>query len=451
MKELLLNIGRYDNPLSQEQNAYAVDLYSKNLAIIGGAMSGKTTLIKTILVHLHQLIKTEDCYKEEIYILDFSNDLKKYKDLPFVRAYFSSSNVENIRRLFRIVEDKYYDNARDLQGTVYNQYNNNEKPISHITLIIDGLSSFFEDNQNQYYYAILLKIIREGLSKGITTIFTASDTSNGIGKLLNNCKSIIALDLPKDKYNEIFLTRVEKPISLCGRGVANKGVGIHEFQAYLPYNIRKYQNSEGENDFLEALKKKMRNKHGENHIDALIKRQLKNFDGDLTKGNWLDYSTEPLNSFEENNKVHLGIDYYSFEPIAINYEMANSIAIYGKRKSGKSNLVQLLIKGLPSNCRFVLFDNRGKPDDIVKCIMEEKEREYKYVDKIEELATFVVENGYYNISKEIFSSKRIEDFERKNNPFTVFIIQGSSFYSAVVKSNTGIVPRFPEYIKVAAS
>ena len=66
MKSLSLKIGIYDALEEQDQDYYSFDLYQSHLAIFGGAMSGKTTILKTILIRIHQLLTN---YEEEIYDL----------------------------------------------------------------------------------------------------------------------------------------------------------------------------------------------------------------------------------------------------------------------------------------------------------------------------------------------------------------------------------------------
>ena len=46
-----------------------VNIYNSNIIVFGGHMSGKTTLLKTLLVRMHQNIENGD--NEEIYIIDF--------------------------------------------------------------------------------------------------------------------------------------------------------------------------------------------------------------------------------------------------------------------------------------------------------------------------------------------------------------------------------------------
>ena len=57
MSNLKIPLGRFDNPEKQEQKDYHIDLYHSNLAVFGSSMSGKTVLIKTLLLHIHNVLK----------------------------------------------------------------------------------------------------------------------------------------------------------------------------------------------------------------------------------------------------------------------------------------------------------------------------------------------------------------------------------------------------------
>lgn len=233
MKKLELVLGRYDDPENQIQENYPYDLYHSNLAIFGSSMSGKTYMLKTILVRIHQVIRAWD--KEEIYILDFSNSLISYGELPYVVACFDASNDENIRRIFKIIEEKMEEHVHILAGQSYDQCQEEIQP-SHVTFILDGLNSFFTEGRYESYQEKLLRLSRDGLSKGITVIFAANEPTNGISRLLPSFNRIIAFDMSRERYADLFSSRVDKPIIGKGRGLANLDTDVYEFQAFLPYN-----------------------------------------------------------------------------------------------------------------------------------------------------------------------------------------------------------------------
>ena len=409
-KSLNVILGRYDDPENQCQDNYCVDLYKTNLAIFGSAMSGKTSLLKMLLMQLHQQVASLVSH-EEIYILDFSNGLSKYKELPLVDGYLEAAHEENIRRMFRIAEEKLSENIRNLKGQSFRGPNDK---ITHVTLVLDGVNIFLDNERLHTYHEQLKRLARDGISKGITVVMTASEISGNIRRLLPSFKRIIALDLPKDTYGELFNARAEKPLVLKGRGVANMESKVYEFQAYLPFDPT--AGSQGDEDVEEkaigdiaewysfagcpiaeyvtqgdsprTVGKKM---SGTRYIVRIIsnaealaqrhERKLKNFDEKLERNDawkkytgmtWKDYvSAEDRLTDENDSGKHrhtlgdftAGIDYYSFKPVKFNLKEALTIAIYGKKQFGKSNLLSMILDAaheIDPDAELILWDDGRK-------------------------------------------------------------------------------------------
>ena len=468
MKSLEVILGRYDDPENQVQDHYWIDLYSSNAAVFGVAMSGKTTLLKTLLIRIHQMIEQQG--REEIYILDFNNGLHLYGEkLPYVKACFDGTNDENVRRIFRIMEEKFAEYSKKLSGKVYSECSVAERP-PHITFLLDGLNAFFTDGKYETYKEILLKLSRDGLAKGITIVFAANELTGGIGRMMGSFNRVIAFDLPKDKYSELFSTKVEKPMLMKGRGVVNIDSSTFEFQAYYPYNFEKFSGEEGEKSFLEDFVEQMHNYYKVDLQKAEAER-LKTFTSDLEAETWHKYVEN-----EENIPAYrpgyltVGLDYFNFQPISIFLKEANVIAIYGKKRSGKSNLLRLLLYGalgIPG-VRFVFWEDKrnGLHDvwDIVKQkiinafpqIGSQEERKnypsWTLIEKKEDFFQFIERQGYYDIPDDIYGAEENDTFVKKpDHPFTVFVIQSKQFYLPVQgKIGTQTISRLASFMASAA-
>ena len=91
--------------------------------------------------------------------------------------------------------------------------------------------------------------------------------------------------------------------------------------------------------------------------------KLTTFLGDLTAENFQEYLS---NAFDEEfvpDYPVIGLDYYDHMPIVVNLDEVHSIAIYGKKKFGKSNLLRLLVQSIRKEhpeYRFVYFDDGRK-------------------------------------------------------------------------------------------
>ncbi|WP_294581240.1 FtsK/SpoIIIE domain-containing protein [uncultured Thomasclavelia sp.] len=428
MKSLNLAIGLYDDPDNQIQDIYSFDLYTSNLAIFGHTMSGKTTLLKTLLIRMHQKIIGDE---EEIYILDFSNNLESYKSLPYVRAYFDSYNEENIRRIFKLIFDKLTYNIKELPGKNFIEKSAHSK-AKHITLIIDGVHALFADDCYARYQNELKKLSTDGLSKGISIIITANEPSVGLKKLLSSYNHVIAFDLDQDQYSELFTDFTSKPVTLKGRGIALLEDHSYEFQAFLPYNSDIKNNSEEQmiNQIIECLI--------QNGVDVkqLQSVQLKSLTGDLTEKNWKMYTQKPLHI-----EQHLvaGIDYYQYLPATIDLMTAKTIAIYGKRQYGKTNLLKLILKGLSlkEQMRVICFDDVRRELDQVEDDLVEFGQKIE-IDSCSQLLNYLYQLDHHIEVNEIDSlvSADFVDLNRNIYDDNYFGIDGPDVLNEPVKEKS---------------
>ena len=453
----VLELGFYDDPRKQEQNVYSIDLLNSNVIIFGTAMSGKSTALKTLLVRLHENVTSHD--KEHIYVLDFFGSLNAYSELPFVIACFDNSNEENIRRLFKKVEKSFENNKKQLKGSSYSKVKEDERP-PHITLMIDGLNAFLAEDRFIAYHEMLLRFSREGLPKGLSIVVTATETSGGVVRYLSAFGTKIAFDMPSDKYAEIFGARTDKPMALPGRGIINKGIFTLEFQCFLPFRPEIEDDASKLGKALGELAEQTKKMCVyANNVD-----KIPIFSENLRKGDIIKfYQGEDLR--DEQYEVTIGLDYYSFKPIKLTLPVnsfAQTIAIYGKKEFGKTNLLSLILQA--ANCvnygyiRFVLWDDhRGS----LKCFYGEyhdgddnsmpQSKHLKTLNPNAEVVEcfnrvefrkYITEKGYYDLSPkrtetpstgrtglpDISKSETSSFVESDSNPFTVFVIQDKSCY-----------------------
>jgi len=410
-----LQMGIYDNLDTQTQPLLNIDIITSNVLVFGGHMSGKTTFLKTLLIRMHQNIEQFD--SEEIYVIDFGGNLGDYKNLPLISACFDSSNEENVRRIFRTVESKLEQNIKQLSSKQFcDAYKETagQKPL-HITLIIDNINSFLSDERYNPYLELLIKFSRDGLSKGLSIVFTANDTSNSLSKFLSYFSHKLVFDVPTDVYIDIFGAKVNEPIKTSGRGLISIEGKSREFQAFLPF--------EDESNELPAFATSLWN-------IPFTSTKLKAFGEELTYNNFSEYSENHIsieNAENDIDEIAVGLDYYDHKPIMINLAEMHSIAIYGKKKFGKSNLLQLIVSGIrrkhPNYAIVFVDDGRkqlenlhidGNPYSI-------------YLNKIEQLTEFLDYNGYY-------AKPGNRTFEEKETFPTVFVLQNKMLYQSSGKN-----------------
>ena len=425
-------MGIYDSPQTQTQPTLEIDLFKSNIIAFGGAMSGKTTFIKTMLVRLHELYTPQE---ENIYIIDFGGNMGRYKELSHVCACFDNSNEENIKRIFKVVEKCLDYNTNKLQSESYINYSGDDRP-PHITFIIENVNAFLAEARYTSYHEKLLKLCRDGLSKGVTIVLTANDVGGGLNKYLPSFAQKLAFEMPADKYIDIFNTKVSLPMMLKGRGLVSINSQPHEFQCFLPF--------ENEADELPEFIKQTNEKYKD-----CMPEKLSSFNQELTLENFNEFCTKKRSLEEadaDENSVVVGLDYYEHEPIILDLNENRAIAIYGKRKFGKSNLVNLILKTIirkHSDYRFVFFDDGRAQLEPLHQFLPEGENNV-YITKIDELNFYLYENGYCDVC--FAGRKPATPFAEKENPFTVFVMQNKNIFQAVGRN---LISKMPSMISEA--
>jgi hypothetical protein len=419
-----LALGVYDNPLKQEQAILNIDLLRNNVVVFGGLMTGKTTFLKTLLVRMHEPAFQSSTIEEEVYILDFGNSLGAYSELHSVCACFNSSNDENVKRIFKVVEEKMDNNTKVLskRNQSFLEYCKNPTDgLHHIVFIIDNAHTFFSEESYFIYRDTLLRLCRDGISKGVTVVLTSSDTVIP-NKYLTCFGKKIALQISSEKYMDIFGCKPIQPMQFKGRGLVTVDSSVLEFQCFLPFK----------NESLELSKFIEKSNEGK----EVNPNRLISFDGDLTFENLHKYTKSEISK----DALIVGLDYYQHAPIDIDLKENRVIGIYGKKHFGKTNLLNIILKyifehredifdlkSVGAKCQFILFDDGRK--------------------QLQHVQTFLSENGFedvHYVTKSIdfkkylpISSVSSANVPRAGSPSpasidptnTLFIVQNRSIFS----------------------
>lgn len=426
-------MGIYDAPQIQQQPILYLNPFKSNIAVFGGPMTGKTTFIKTYLVHIHE--NREIASREDIYIIDFGGNMGEYSRLERVCACFDNSNEENIKRIFKTLERRMDENARKLESNnFYSLYL--KEPLrcpTHLTLIIENLNAFLADERYAAYQERLLRLCRDGLSKGLSIIVTANDIT-GTNRLMANFGQKVAFEMPSDNYFEIFNTKVNKPMKLPGRGIVNVDSATYEFQCFIPFANK-------EDEGLHALINECSTVKNQNKMAA--------FNGDLTFDNVSEFNGNAL-SISQKDDILMGLDYYEHKPVCLNVRESRAIAIYGKRQFGKSNLLRIIVQAIlkaNKGVRFVYLDDGRKQLEE----FQNNEAENIYLTSVESLRDYLTEHGYggkrsVRTVKATNPPQPIDSMISNDTPYTVFVLQSKALYQSSVDATYLMREWIPEMI-----
>lgn len=394
-KDMICVLGRQDIPIIQEQPEFMVDLLQTNLLLFGSSMSGKTNFVKLLVTILHKQYREND---EQIFILDFGGALAEYENLPLVAAYFDNANEEYVKRVFKLLEDQLKDNISCLKGKNYSSCNDNQ-PV-HTTLFIDNVNAFLDEPRYTTYQEKLAKLCRDGLSKGITVVMTASSTK-GLNSYMNSFKQKIALEMPVDSYMDIFNHKVIPVGNNPGHGYSNITL--------IPQNITGTFPVQNAYELQLNLSDSIHNTDFKNNLEKFFAertvKKYRRFPEILTESEFYNFVGGKPDTFRttdsvKNNSVVVGLDYTECKPLNIDFDTTKVIAIYGKKEFGKTNLLRRLLKNMliDEKYNFVFFDDgREQLKKNIADVVPEGQRKI-YIQGFEE-TTVKDRNGTKTIVK----------------------------------------------------
>ena len=334
------NIGLFDDPSNQLQDKYSLTLSNGNVAIIGSSQYGKTNLIQLIIRSLAEKYTAKEI---NMYILDFgSMALKVYDNLNHVGGVITASDDEKMKHFIKMINkglSKRKEVFSNLGITSYHSYvEAGYKDIPQVLILIDNFIALKELYSE--YEEDLLNICREGASFGVNIVMTSQQT-NGISyKYMSNFPTKIAMYCnSSDEYGSLFDRCRMEPKNVPGRCLVEIDKQVYECQTYLAFD------GEREIDRVEKITSFINEVNDKN--DGLFAIKIPEVPQVLDK----EYVA---NTFENriNYQLPVGIDYNSVEFVILNLLKSATISVTGKEKSGKTNLVKIIM----DYCQENVFD-----------------------------------------------------------------------------------------------
>lgn len=231
-------IGMADDPQNQAQLPLWFDLTEGgHHGIIGSVVSGKSTLIQTILFGLVSKYSPEEL---NVYGLDFSSKMMSaFEGMPHFGGLMYEGDDEKISKFFNLIGRILDDRKKAFRGGNYSQYvqvHGREYPA--ILIAVDNFSAF-QEKTNGAYEKVIVQLSKEGVSHGIFLLLSAGGFGmNEIpGRIGENLKTVLCLELPdKFSYGDVLHTtqiQVMPETGIKGRGLAAVSSRILEYQAAL--------------------------------------------------------------------------------------------------------------------------------------------------------------------------------------------------------------------------
>lgn len=334
---VLANLGLYDNPAQQKQENYLVDMSAGHMLIIGALQTGKTNVLQLLIRDLAEKYTPDEV---NFYIIDYSSMiLTNFQNLPHTGGVVCPNEDEKLNNLFKLLTTEISSRKQKLKSVgvssyaAYKETGKTDLPL--ILLLIDNFTSLKELNLNDN--PVLLSILREGLSVGISVIVANGSTKGMEHRYLSSFACRVGLHHNNsDEYGTLFGAYKMAVEPIPGRCIVTVDKTNLDCQLYQSFEGEKeFQRVEKIKEFVEEIKSKYPDKKA-----ALIP-EIPEFL--MEKEVRIQYS-----SYFSPYHMILGFDYDTLMPKEINLSGLNLI-ISGTPESGKGNFIRYMISCMEAN------------------------------------------------------------------------------------------------------
>jgi S-DNA-T family DNA segregation ATPase FtsK/SpoIIIE len=241
---LSVTLGNLDIPQESRQEQMTLSLSDTHLGVFGVSGSGKTMLLRTLLLSLALTHSPRDVW---CYIIDGGGQgLSVFANLPHVGTVIQSRDRERVRRMISLIEREIARRQELFRvvgaGDLPTYRREQNQTVPAWVIVIDKIALLREEFKDQHGFDSisddLIRLTRLGRPYGIHFVITADATRDVPHQLLSLLDGRIALRLQDiHDYNEALGVRVTSqiPATLPGRGLyVRPEQGLLELQVALP-------------------------------------------------------------------------------------------------------------------------------------------------------------------------------------------------------------------------
>ena len=344
-----LPIGVFDDPKAQSQGVQYIDFAADgHHAIYGTSGTGKTTLLKSILIGMGRYYTPTEL---TAYIIDAGGwSLSIFAGMPNIGGIALDGEEEKIIKLQELIlaEIEYRKKVflKNAVSSLKAYREDVSKDMPAIILVVDNIVPLFElypDIENFF-----VTIARDGASYGIYLLYTANSTSGVRYKIIQNVKGAVSYELTdKGDYPTIVGRPDESLPKIIGRAYY-KGNPPIVFQTAIPFRNKSDREA---NDLIQRECTAMSAAwSGARPKSIPVMPEI------------LTYETL-LHAFSERWMIPAGMTYDTIEPMAFDLSDRYSLLVTGSMHSGKSKTLERMIKHLLSNgsgINILVFDSKSK-------------------------------------------------------------------------------------------
>lgn len=239
-EDIVASIGLYDDPHHQSQLPLTINFNKTgHFAVCGMAVSGKSTLLETLVYALTQNYTAEEVH---LYLIDYSsNRLSAFADSVHVGGYMNEESEERTDKFFHYINGVLDNRKKELAGGTWSEYRKNGRRLPAVVVVLDNYDGFREKTDDRYE-RVMMRILREGTSRGVFMAMSASGFSmHAIPlRMADNIRMVVSLE-QQDRFKYMDVLRCghldllpEK--NTRGRGLVKVNDGVNEFQTAIVYS-----------------------------------------------------------------------------------------------------------------------------------------------------------------------------------------------------------------------
>lgn len=424
---VIVPIGIYDDPEHQAQEEVCIDITADNLFILGSPQYGKTNMLQLIIRSIAEQFTPREV---NLYILDFSSMiLKSFEHMAHVSSVILASEEEKMKTFMKLMAQELRLRKEVMVNLGISSYSAYKEAgfdeIPQIMVIIDNFTALKELYNS--YEENVIKLLREGLSVGITLIVTNGQMAGlGYRYMPNFSRKIAMYCNDSGEYGSLFERCRLIPDNVVGRGLVEIGRSIYEFQSYLSFAGDKEIDRVNEmRRFVEETNQR---------YPGMYAKRMPVIPNVVTKEFMADtFGIQEMNLL----RIPVGIDYDTMECVYMDFGKNPVWAISGRERSGKSNLIRLLINAVrqlqPERQCLYLLDAGNRQlreyaqEDITACHTVDSNVIVEWVEQL-----------YQEITRryEEFAVCGEEALERY--PFLCYVIQNQDAITALGANSTAL-------------
>lgn len=333
-------LGVMDDPEQQRQEAIGLNIFRNNTLVIGTAQMGKTSLIQSMIKQTSTSYSPKEV---NLYIIDLgAMILRVFENLNHVGGVVTALDTEKIKNLFKLLWEEIDHRKKLFSKEGFSSFasyreSTDDPQLAQIVVFLDNLS-VFRDVFDESMEDMLLRLLREGLTYGISFVITNPQT-NGISyKYLSSIATRVAFTCnDTGEYSFLFERCRMEPKNVPGRVLISADKKIYEVQAFLAF--------EGENEAERnrSIREFISQMNAEN--SGLSAKPIPSVPDHLDGS----YLAENYPNIQANSELAFAIDYATVDYVSLNSSDQFILALTGRNTQAKDAFVQALLQDMEMN------------------------------------------------------------------------------------------------------